>query len=59
MVCVCVCSSYPQQAFAQQGSAPPYGSMMMNGANAGHMGQMNMGMMGRMPMGPDQVSEVM
>ncbi|XP_034167754.2 nuclear receptor coactivator 3 [Pangasianodon hypophthalmus] len=47
-------SSYPQQAFAQQGSAAPYGSMMMNGANAGHMGQMSMGMMGRMPMGPDQ-----
>ncbi|GAA6083068.1 nuclear receptor coactivator 3, partial [Tachysurus ichikawai] len=45
--------SYPQQAFAQQGSAP-YGSMMMSGTNAGHMGQMNMGMMGRMAMGPDQ-----
>ncbi|XP_053338787.1 nuclear receptor coactivator 3-like isoform X2 [Clarias gariepinus] len=47
-------SSYPQQAFPQQGSATPYGSMMINGANAGHMGQMNMSMMGRMSMGPDQ-----
>ncbi|KAF7695812.1 nuclear receptor coactivator 3-like isoform X2 [Silurus meridionalis] len=47
-------SSYPQQAFTQQGSAAPYGTMMMNSVNAGHMGQMNMGMMGRMQMGPDQ-----
>ncbi|XP_062871408.1 nuclear receptor coactivator 3-like [Trichomycterus rosablanca] len=47
-------SSYPQQAFGQQGSAGQYGGpMMMNSANGGHMGQMNMGMMGRMPMGPD------